>query len=52
MPEMHLRWHGVTYKKTKEYKSLRKQEIQNMFTKTNQIKLIFNMTWLMETLKI
>ena len=29
---MHLRWHGVTYKTTKEYKSLRKQEIQNMFT--------------------
>ena len=29
---MHLRWHGVTYKTTKEYKSLRKQEIENMFT--------------------
>ena len=60
MPEMHLRQPGLTYnacgpftKKTKkEYKSLKKQEIQDIIIKTNWIKLVFNMVWLMEILKI
>ena len=39
--------------KTKiEYKNFKKQEIQGIFIKTKQIKLAFNMTWLMEILKI
>ena len=36
----------------KEYKNLRKQAIYDIFTKMNQIKLVFSMTWVMETLKI
>ena len=42
MPEMHLRQPGFTYsacgpfmKNKKEYRSLKKQEIHNIFTKTN-----------------
>ena len=42
MPEMHLRQPGFTCsacgpftKKRKEYKNLKKQEIRNIFTKTN-----------------
>ena len=35
-------------KTKKEYKSLKKQEIHNIFIKTNKVKLFFNMTWLME----
>ena len=39
--------------KTKEgFKNLKKQEIQTIFTKMNLIRLVFNMTWLMEILKI
>ena len=39
--------------KTKEkVKKIKKQEIQDTFIKTNQIKLIFNMMWIMEVLKI
>ena len=39
--------------KTKnEYKNLKKQEIQDIFIKTNKIKLAFKTTWLMEVLKI
>ena len=39
--------------KTKEEsKNLKKQEIHGIFLKTNQIKLVFNMTWLMEILNI
>ena len=59
MPEMYLRQPGFTYrtqgpfpKTKKEQKNLNKQEIQNIFIKTNQIKLVFNTTWLMEILKI
>ena len=35
-------------KAKKEYKNLRKKQINDIFTKTNQIKLFFNMTWLIE----
>ena len=59
MLEMHLRQPGFTYnacklftKTKKESKILKKQEFHDIFIKTNSIKLVFNMTWLMETLKI
>ena len=59
MPEMHLRQPGFTYsacgpleKKKNVYKDLKKLEIHDIFIKRNQIKLVFNMTWLMEFLKI
>ena len=38
-------------KTKKESKNLKKQEIHDIFIKTN-LKLIFNMTWLMEISKI
>ena len=47
-PEVHLRQIGFTYsacgpfKKKKKYKDLKKEEIRDIFIKTNQIKLIFN----------
>ena len=38
--------------KTKnESKSLKKLEIQDIFTEMNQIKLVFSMIWLIEILK-
>ena len=58
MPEMHLRQPGFTYSacgpftKNKEFKNLKKQEIQAILTKMNWIKHAFNMIWLMEILKI
>ena len=60
MSEMHLRQAGVTQsacwpftKKTKkEYKNSKKQDIHDIFIKTNYIKLVFNMKWLMENLII
>ena len=58
MPEMHLKQPGFTYRacgpftKNKEFKNLKKQEIQAIFTKMNLIRLVFNITWLMEILKI
>ena len=59
MPEMHLKQPGFTYSacgpftKNKEIiKKLKKQEIQYIFIKTNWIKLIFDMIWFMEILKI
>ena len=59
LPEMHLKQPGFTYstcrpftKKKKEFKNLKKQEIQAIYTKMNLVKLVFNMTWLMEILKI
>ena len=59
-PVMHLRQLGFTYsvcgpftKKTKkEYKNSKKQKIHDIFMKTNWIKLVFKMRWLMEILKI
>ena len=35
----------------KEFKNLKKQEIQAVFTKMNLIRLVFSMAWLMEILK-
>ena len=59
MPEMHLKQLGFTYsacgpftKKKKEFKNLKKQGIQAIFIKMNLIRLVFNMIWHMETLKI
>ena len=58
MPEMHLRQPGFTYSacgpftKNKEFKNLKKQEIQAIFTKMNLIRLVFNMIWHMEIIKI
>ena len=58
MPQMHLKQPGFTYgacgqfTKNKEFKTLKKQEIQTIFTKMNSIRLVFNMIWLMEILKI
>ena len=59
MPEMHLKQPGFTYsacrtftKEKKEYKNLKKQEIQDIFTKKNQVKLVFNLIYLMEILKV
>ena len=58
MPQIHLKQLALPivvvdhYLKTKkEYKNLKKQEIQNMFIKANQIKFIFIMVWLMEILR-
>ena len=39
-------------KTNKEFKNLKKREIQTIFTKMNLIKLVFSMTWPMEILKI
>ena len=58
MPEMHLKQPGFTYSacgpftKNKEFKNLKKQEIQILFIKMNLIKPVFNIIWLMEILKI
>ena len=59
MPEMYLRQPGFTYstyglftKNKERFKNLKKQEIHNIFIKTNYVKLVFNTTCLMETLKI
>ena len=58
MPEMHLKQPGFTYSacgpftKNKEFKNLKKQEIQAIFTKMNLIRLVFNIIWHMEILKI
>ena len=59
MPEMHLKLPGFTYsacgsftKAKKEFKNLKKQEIRIIFTKTNLMRLVFSMIWLMWILKI
>ena len=58
MPEVHLKQPGFTYSacgpftKNKEFKNLKKQEIQAIFTKINFIRLVFDMIWHMEILKI
>ena len=59
MPEMHLKQPGFTYsacspftKNKKEFKNLKKQQIQAIFRKMNWIKYAFNMIWLMEILEI
>ena len=59
MPEMHLKQPGFTYsacghllKIKNEFKYLKKQEMQAIFIKMNLIRLVFNMIWHMEILKI
>ena len=59
MPELHLKQPGFTYsalvhlpKTKKELKSLWRQEIQVLFTKTNLIKFVFSMIWLSANQKI
>ena len=65
MPEIHLKQptsldkSGFTYsacgpfiKNKERIQNLKKQEIQTIFTKMNLIKLVFNMIWIMEILKI
>ena len=58
MPEMRLKQPGLTVhvkhllEAKKEFRKLKKQETQAIFTKMNLIKLVFNMIWLMEILKI
>ena len=59
LPEMHLKQPRFTYsacgpfiKTRKEFKNIKKQEIQAIFTKMKLIRLVFNMIWLMEISKI
>ena len=59
IPEMHLKQSGFTYsacgpftKNKERIQNLKKQEIQAIFIKMNLIRLVFNMIWLMEILKI
>ena len=59
LPEMHLKQPGFTtvltdqlLKTKKEFKKLKKQEIQAIFTKMNLIRLVFNMIWQTGILKI
>ena len=59
MPEMHLKQPGLLIvlvdhllKIKNEFKNLKEQEIQAIFTKMNLIMLVFNMIWLMGILKI
>ena len=59
MSEMHLKQPGFTYSacgpftKTKErIQNSKKQDIKTVFKKMSLIRLAFNMTWLMEILKI
>ena len=57
MPEMHLKQPGFNYSPCRPFTKTRIQKFketgdQTIFTKMNLIRLIFNMTWLMEILKI
>ena len=59
MPKMHLRQPvftcgacGPFAKNKQQIKNLKKQEIQDIFIKMNEIKRVFNMIGLMEVLKI
>ena len=65
MPEMHLKQPAAlvnqdlftvladhVLKTKKEFKNLKKQEIQTIFIKMNLISLVFNMMWLTEILNI
>ena len=55
MSEMHLNNSSLLVdhllKTKKEFKNLKKQEIQTIFTKMNLIRFVFNMIWPMEILK-
>ena len=56
IPEMHLKQPGFILKnllKTrKEFKNLKRKEIQDISTQRSYTKLVFNMIWLMEILNI
>ena len=59
MPEIHLKQPGFTYsacglftKNKERIQNLKKQEILTIFTKTNLIRLVFNIIWPMGILKI
>ena len=59
VPEIHLKQPDLLIvhadhlpKIKKELENLKKQEIYAIFTKTNLIRLVFSMMWLMEILKI
>ena len=58
MPEMHLKQPEFTYSACELFtkikiqsKSLKKLEIQEIYTEMNYIKPVFNMIWLMKILK-
>ena len=51
-PDLLIMLADLSLKTKNEYKNAKKQEIQNTFIKTNQIKLAFNMTWLIEIFRI
>ena len=50
--DLHIALVDHIQKTKKESKNLKKQGIHDIFIKTNHIKLVFKMTWLMEILKI
>ena len=59
IPEMHLKQTGFTYsacgsftKNKGRIQKFKEQEIQAIFIKMNLIRLVFNMIWHMEILKI
>ena len=59
MPEIHLKQPGFTYsacglftKNKERIQNLKKREILTIFTKTNLIRLVFNIIWPMGILKI
>ena len=54
---MHLKRPVLTYSAyepftKKEFKNLKKQEIQNIFAETNSIKLVLDILWFMENFNI
>ena len=59
MPEIHLKQLGFTYsdcrpfiKNKERIQKFKEKEVLAIFTKTNLIRLVFSMTWIMEILKI
>ena len=59
MPEMHLKQQGFTYSACRPFtkndegiQKFKETGDTNIFTKSNLIKLVFNMMWHMEILKI
>ena len=59
MPEVHLKQPEFIYsacgpftKNKERIQNLKKQVIQDIFTKMNYVKLVFNIIWLLEVLKV
>ena len=59
MPEIHLKQLGFTYsacrpfiKNKERIQKFKEKEVLAIFTKTNLIRLVFSMTWIMEILQI